>query len=65
MSKSTMSDVGPCFSFTHKKRSKDQASDILVLFILVLCSIFSLNRVVELLRQDIMPLVRKQKKTSR
>lgn len=30
MSKSTMSDVGPCF--TYKKHSKNQACDILVLF---------------------------------
>lgn len=32
MSKSTMSDVGHCFSFPYKKHSKAQACDTLVLF---------------------------------
>lgn len=32
MSKSTMTTVGPCFSFVYKKHSKGQACDIFVLF---------------------------------
>lgn len=65
MFNSTVSDVGSCFSIMCKKHSKDQTCDILgLLYISLMLNIF-LNRVVELLKQDIMPLVRKQKKKLR
>lgn len=65
MFNSTVSDIGPCFFIMCKTYSKDQTCDVLgLLYIGFMLNIF-LNRVVELLRQDIMLLVRKQKKKLR
>lgn len=53
------------FLLCVKNIAKVRLVTFLFCFLLVSWSILSLNRVVELLRQDITPLVRKQKKKSR